>query len=97
MLKVNNHLFEGPFEDFSLLQERPGVFLIVCSQHAFFSPIDCGGGVNVQESVMNHERRSGWESHCKNGVVMVGVLYTADRLEVEHEMRASMYFPCGKR
>ena len=44
MLKVNNYLFEGPYEDFTHLQEKCGVYLIVCSQHPFFFPIDCGGG-----------------------------------------------------
>ena len=95
MLKVGNHLFDGPFEDFLTLQDKPGVYVIVCYQSPFYSALDCGESNNVKESVMTHRGASTWKHHCKTGSLMVGVLYTADGKLIEKELRSSIFFLCG--
>ena len=96
MLKVGNHLFDGPYEDFSTLQDNPGVYVIVCHEPPFYFPIDCGDSKNIRESVTTHKGASTWKDNCKSGSLMVSVLYTTDGNLIEKELRSSIFFPCGK-
>jgi hypothetical protein len=93
VLKVGAHLFDGPYEDFSTLQDKPGVYVIVCYQSPFFSPIDCGESKNVRDSVETHKGASAWKQNCKTGCLMVGVLYTDVGKLVEKELRSTIFFP----
>jgi hypothetical protein len=95
MLKVGTHLLDGPFEAFSTLQDKPGVYVIVCFQSPFYFPIDCGASKNVRDSVETHKKASAWKHNCKTGSLMVGVLYTDVGNSVEKELRSSIFFPCG--
>ncbi|MFN8008322.1 MAG: hypothetical protein U0V70_15115 [Terriglobia bacterium] len=94
VLKVGNHLFDGPYESFSELQDRPGVYVIVCYQSPFYFPIDCGESTKIRESVTGHPGASSWKSNCKTGTLMVGALYTSEGLQIEKELRSSIFFPC---
>ena len=66
MLKVGTHLFDGPYEDFSTLQEKPGVYVIVCYQSPFYFPIDCGVSKNVRDSVETHKGAFCLEAQLQN-------------------------------
>ena len=95
MLKVGAHLFDGPYEDFSTLQEKPGVYVIVCYQSPIYFPIDCGVSKNVRDSVETHKGAFSWKQNCKTGSLMIGVLYTEVGDLVEKELRSSIFFPCS--
>jgi hypothetical protein len=95
VLKVGNHLFDGPYEDFSTLQDKPGVYVIVCYESPLYSPIACGESNNVRESVNTHKGASTWKNNCQTGSLMVGVLYTSDGHLIEKELRSSIFFSCG--
>ena len=97
MLKVGNYFFDGPFHDFMKLEDKPGVYVIVCHQPPFYIPVDCGESGNVRNCVTTHERVSLWRHNCAIGDLMVGGLYTTDGNKVEKELRSSIFFPCGHR
>ena len=97
MLKVGSYLFDGPFDDFAKLEDKPGVYVIVCHQPPFYFPIDCGESENVRDCLTTHERASLWRHNCNTGKPVAGVLYTTDGNKVEQELRSAIFFPCGHR
>ena len=95
------YTFEGPYVNTISLEDRSGVYLIVCSSGDKDILIDIGESANVKTRVENHDRKTCWQVNCKN-TLRVAVFYTpgvqqSGRMEVEQDIRKNYRFPCGKR
>ena len=98
---VGKYEFDGPLSSTNELQDRSGVYVIVCSNGGQYQPVDCGESATVKSRVENHGRADCWKRNC-NGTLMVAVLYTpniqsAGRVKIEQEIRRQHTFPCGQR
>lgn len=98
---VGKYEFDGPFSSTNQLQDRSGIYVIVCSNGGQYQPVDCGESATVKSRVENHDRADCWKRNC-NGTLMVAVLYTpntqsAGRVAIEQEIRRQYTFPCGQR
>ena len=97
--QVGGYTFEGPYTSNAELEDRPGVFAIVCqSAGNTFALIDVGESATVKTSVENHARKDSWRTYCRVGQA-VGVFYTPDlqqpeRQAIEREIRERMNPPC---
>lgn len=98
---VGKYEFDGPFSSTNQLQDRSGIYVIVCAVNNQYQPLDCGESATVKSRVEDHERADCWKRNC-NGTLMVAVLYTpntqsAGRVAIEQEIRGKFAFPCGQR
>lgn len=100
-LTVGKYELAGPFSSTDKLEDRSGVYVIVCAGNGQYQPIDCGESATVKSRVENHDRAECWKRHC-SATLMVAVLYTpnlqsAGRVLIEQEIRGQYSFPCGQR
>jgi len=99
-LTVEKYTFEGPYTSANSLEERSGVYLIVCKNGGNYNPVDVGESAQVKSRVENHDRGPCWKKSCFS-TLMVAVLYTpnlqqAGRRRIEKEIRNMYDFPCGE-
>lgn len=100
-LTVGKYQLDGPFDSTTQLEDRSGVYVIVCSINGQYQPIDCGESAKVKSRVESHDRADCWKNNC-SGTLMVAVLYTPNlqssgRVAIEQEIRGQYSFPCGVR
>ncbi len=93
--------FEGPYRNTNDLEDRSGVYLIICYVDEKYYPIDVGESKNVKSRVETHDRAQCWKKNCKNEI-MYSVYYTPNkqqpgRKEVEQDIRCKYSLPCGDR
>ncbi len=96
-ITVGSYTFEGPYANTENLEDRAGVYVILCGQR--YVVIDVGETATVKSRVENHERSGCWTRNCKE-TISVAVLYTpklqqAGRREIEQEIRNQYSPPCG--
>ncbi len=100
-LSVGRYQFQGPYKSTDQLENRSGVYVIVCANGNGYEPVDCGESANVRSRVDNHDRADCWTRNSR-GMLMVAVYYTphlqsSGRVAIEQEIRREYAFPCGKR
>jgi len=94
--------FEGPYKSPDSLEDKSGVYVILCYKNGKYYVIDVGESREVRDRVSNHERVDCWEKHCENGILMVAVLYTyygkkPSRMDIEQDIRCYYTLPCGEK
>jgi len=100
-IKIGKYTFEGPYSTTDSLEDKSGVYLIVCKNNEKYNPIDLGESATVKSRVESHDRKSCWTRNCSS-TLMVAVLYTPNlqqggRQEIEQDIRNQFNFPCGER
>ena len=100
-LNVGNYSFEGPYTSTDNLQDRSGIYAIVCNSGGTYSLVDVGESATVKSRVESHDRKSCWNWNC-NSSLNVAVLYTpnlqqTERRKIEQEIRTKFNPPCGER
>lgn len=100
-IKIGRYMFQGPYNSSDSLEDKSGVYVILCSTNSSYESIDCGESAAVKSRVESHERKSCWNRNC-NATLKVAVLYTpnlqsAGRMAIEQEIRGAYRFPCGSR
>lgn len=98
-VELGGYVFEGPYESWDRLQERAGVYVILCNLSEADRVIDVGGTETVQSSVRDHDRAASWRINCSSSL-LVAVLYTPEtrqeeRTKIEQAIRAQYNPPCG--
>lgn len=93
--------FEGPYVSTEDLEDRSGVYAILCERYSELSLIDVGEASAVKSRVENHERKECWENNCA-GAIRYAVYYIEygkkpSRVEVEQDIRDNYDLPCGER
>jgi hypothetical protein len=96
---IGRYTFTGPFTDLNQLEDRAGVYLIICREGATAKVVDCGESAKVKTSILTHEREGSWRRHC-DGSLSVAVHYTPDlhqvaRKLIEQDVRDFHEVPCG--
>ncbi|SFR14207.1 hypothetical protein [Desulfoscipio geothermicus] len=102
-IKVGGYTFEGPYSSTNSLEDRSGVYAILCTtgDANTYSLIDVGESSEVKTRVENHDRAGCWSENCLN-TLRCAVYYTphkqqAGRKEIEQEIRDKYSIPCGER
>lgn len=95
------YTFNGPYSKTSYLEDKSGVYLIVCSEGKKLKLLDVGESATVKTRVENHNRKKCWEKNCKHNI-KYAVLYTpykqqVGRKSIEQDIRDHRKFPCGER
>lgn len=99
-IKIGSYTFEGPYSSSSSIEDRSGVYAVLCYDGAsrpFL--LDVGESSEVRTRIQNHDRRHCWYQHC-NGTIKYAVYYTphmqgAGRRSIEQEIRDDYEPPCG--
>lgn len=100
-ITLGKYQFDGPYDNTASLQDRSGVYVILCHRDKQNFVIDVGESATVKSRVENHDRKDCWQRNCK-GNLTVAVLYTpslqsAGRVAIEQEIRRQYNPPCGKK
>lgn len=93
--------FEGPYISTEDLEDRSGVYAILCEHYTEFSVLDVGEASEVKSRIENHERKDCWEDNCP-GAIRYAAYYIEygkkpSRMEVEQDIRDNYDLPCGER
>src|SRR5690348_10356159 len=59
------YTFTGPFEAAELLENRPGIFLILERRAGAYALLDLGESAQVQTSVLAHPHQACWVRQCR--------------------------------
>lgn len=99
-ITIGQYTFEGPYDNTGPLEDRSGVYAILCVRDNKYRVVDVGESAQVKTRVENHERKACWMRNC-SGSLMVAVYYTphlqsSGRVSVEQEIRAQYNPPCGQ-
>ena len=100
-LNVGDYSFDGPYDSTEKLEDKSGVYMIVCPRDDKYAPVDCGESAEVKSRVENHDRKDCWNRNC-SGALKFAVYYTPNlgssgRAEIEQKIRSKYNFPCGVR
>jgi len=101
-ITIGSILFDGPFKSAEDLEDRSGVYVILCKENDNnYKVIDVGESAKVKSRVESHDRKPCWESNC-NSSLAVAVHYTprlqqSGRMEIEQALRSEFNPPCGER
>jgi hypothetical protein len=98
---IGRFQFDGPYDDVDDLEDRSGVYAILCRNNGNYDLIDVGESATVATRVANHDRAGCWSGSCRSKL-MVAVHYTpylqqSGRQEIEGEIRSEYDPPCGER
>lgn len=90
-IRIGRFDFEGPYTDTGPLEDRAGIYAILCYGNGSYTVIDVGESAGVRSRVTNHERSACWSANCF-GTLTVAVLYTPyvqqpGRMAIEAELR----------
>lgn len=97
----NKYNFEGPYSNPGSLEDRSGVYAILCEKNGKWYLIDVGESSVVRTRVETHDRKTCWERNC-SGIIKYAAYYIEhgkkpSRLEVEQDIRDNYNIPCGEK
>lgn len=101
-IPIGSYSFDGPFTSASSLEDRSGVYTILCKKdNGDYILIDVGESATVKTRVETHDRKTCWSRNCKSSLT-VAVLYIPrfqqfGRVEIEQRIRAKYNPLCGDR
>ncbi len=100
-ITIGKFEFDGPYKTVDSLEDRSGVYAIVCKSNGTYTLVDVGESATVATRVANHDRTPCWSGNC-HSTLMVAVYYTpglhqAGRREIEGEIRHTYNPPCGEQ
>lgn len=100
-IKIGNYTFEGPYTKVESLQDKSGVYVILCHNSQNYNVVDVGESATIKSRIENHDRKDCWKKNCSS-TLEVAVLYTpnmqqAGRMGIEQELRDQYKPPCGQR
>lgn len=99
-IKIGTYSFDEPYTSTDELEDKSGVYAILCKENGEYTLIDVGESREVKTRVENHDRQDCWSQHCQ-GELVVSVYYTPNkqkvgRTEIEQEIRDEYDPSCGK-
>lgn len=99
---IAGYTFDGPYSSTNSLEDRSGVYAILCKKdNGNYTLIDAGESAQVKSRVESHDRKSCWDRNC-HSTLMFAVFYTphlqqAGRIEIEQKIRTQYNPTCGDR
>jgi len=101
-IKIGRYSFEGPYTSTANLEDRSGVYAILCKKEGNnYVLVDVGESATVKSRVESHDRKDCWKRNCKS-TLTVAVCYTPNlqqpgRMAMEQEIRKQFDMACGKQ
>jgi hypothetical protein len=100
-ITIAKYTFDGPYTSVDKLEDRSGVYAIICQKEGKNYLIDVGESSTMKSRVKTHDRKDCWEENCE-GTLAVAVYYTPNsqqpgRMAIEQEIRDQYDVPCGER
>lgn len=100
-ITIGKYTFNGPYVTTERLEDRSGVYAIICQRGDENYLIDVGESATVKTRVETHDRSDCWKKNCQ-GRLAVAVYYTpymqqSERMAIEQEIRKQYNPPCGER
>jgi len=100
-IKIGGYDFEGPFLSTDRLEERPGVYAVICPEEGWFAILDVGEAADVKARLESDEAEECWREKS-SGAYMFSVYYTGElgqerRQDIEMSLRKQYRPPCGGR
>jgi len=101
-IKIGKYTFNGPYTSTANLEDRSGVYAILCQKEGNnYNVVDVGESATVKSRVDRHDRKDCWKRNC-NSTLAVAVYYTPNlqqpgRMAIEEELRKQYDPPCGKQ
>jgi len=97
----NKYNFEGPYSNPGSLEDRSGVYAILCEENGKLYLIDVGESSEVRTRVETHDRKACWERNC-SGIIKYAAYYIEygkkpSRVEVKQDIRDNYNIPCGEK
>lgn len=93
--------FEGPYMNIESLEDRSGVYAVLCEKDDGLSLLDVGEAAKVKERIDKHDRKICWNKYCihtiKYAVYYIEYGKKPSRMEVEQDIRENYNLPCGER
>lgn len=91
-IQIGRHLFHGPYRNTAEIENRPGVYLVLCEQALENSYINSGHSNSLRAAVETNHSAGGWFENCF-GLIVIAVMYTDDiphegRMLIEREIRS---------
>lgn len=75
---LGNFQFEGPLDSISQIEEKEGVFAVLCkAENEISQLIHIEEGQNIKSKIRNHISSLNWTKQC-DGRIVFGVYYTTD-------------------
>ena len=99
-ITIGKYTFDGPYTSANELEDRSGIYAIICQKDNKKDLIDVGESATVKSRVETHDRKDCWEKNCQ-GTLTVAVYYTQNlqqsgRMAIEQEIRNQYDIPCGE-
>ena len=99
-IKIAEHTFDGPFGSADDLEDRVGVYAIICKKDDGLYLVDVGESAKVKTSVETHDRKDCWNQNCQDTLVFAAH-YTPDtqqsgRKIIEVQIRSKYKTGCGE-
>ena len=90
-IKLGKYSFTGPLESIDKINDRSGMYAIVCKVGNEDFLLDVGESSKLRTRIENHDKKECWTKHC-NGKLTVFVHYTPflkqqKRISIEQELR----------
>lgn len=95
-INIAGYTFEGPYYSTASLENRSGVYAILCGNG--LPPVDVGESETVRDRVENHDRKGCWNRNC-SGTIKYAAHYVRgeqQRKKIEQDIRKRYNVPCGK-
>jgi len=99
-IKIGGHTFNGPYTSKDSIEDKSGVYAVLCKKEDEYYMIDVGESSEVKSRLDSHDRKSCWTKECKE-VITYAVRYTPNlkqkgRKEIEQEIRGKLNVSCGE-
>ena len=99
-IKIGRYTFDGPYDSPEPLEDKSGVYAVLCLKSDGYYMIDIGESHEPKTRIKTHERKDCWIQNC-DGKLRYAVYYTPHlqqpgRMEIEQELRDRYNPPCGK-
>lgn len=99
-IKIGGHTFNGPYASTNPIEDRSGVYVVLCKKDNKYQIIDVGESSEVKSRLDKHGRKKCWVKECKETLTYT-VKYTPHlkqkgRMEIEQKIRDKLKIPCGE-
>lgn len=99
-IEIAGYTFNGPYTSTDLIEDKSGVYAVLCKEKDKYYVIDVGESAEVKSRLDDHDRKDCWKKECQ-GPLTYGVTYTPHlqqegRTEIEQKIRDQFNPPCGK-
>lgn len=91
---IGNYEFKGPFDSPKQIEERAGVFAVLCYHDGEYDLLEIAFSENLRQGIIDHPDQGDWHSLCQ-GTLLAAVFY-ADETGMDAD-QAQVLIDCIER